>query len=93
MAGFYLYVSNPTSTKDGHLCFHEMQTLNGTPSEAQRINCSVHGKYVIYQNERKQDVQYPISYSKYAYIELCEVTVCGRFRNNSFQLSLAFFSD
>uniref|UniRef100_K1QIU4 Receptor-type tyrosine-protein phosphatase U n=1 Tax=Magallana gigas TaxID=29159 RepID=K1QIU4_MAGGI len=75
MAGFYLYVSNSTSKEDGHLCFHEIQTLNGTLSEVQRINCSVHGQYVIYFNERKQDVQYPYFYSKYAYIELCEVEV------------------
>lgn len=77
MAGFYLYVSNSTSAGDGHLCFHEMQTLNGTPSEVQRINCSAHGQYVIYYNERQPDVQYPIFYSKYAYIELCEVEVYG----------------
>lgn len=77
MAGFYLYVSNSTSKEDGHLCVHEIQTLNGTPSEVQRINCSVHGQYVIYFNERKQDAQYPNFYSKYAYIELCEVEVYG----------------
>eukprot|EP00105_Crassostrea_gigas_P003129 XP_011415880.1 PREDICTED: uncharacterized protein LOC105319867 [Crassostrea gigas] len=75
MAGFYLYVSNSTSTKDGHLCFHEMQTLSGTPSEVQRINCSSHGQYVIYYNERKQDVQYPSYYSTYAYNELSEVEI------------------
>lgn len=85
MAGFYLYVSNSTSKEDGHLCFHEIQTLNGTPSEVQIINCSVHGQYVIYFNERKQDVQYPNFYSKYAYIELCEVEVYGKMRTfNSF---------
>lgn len=85
MAGFYLYVSNSTSKEDGHLCFHEIQTLNGTPSEVQRINCSVHGQYVIYFNERRQDVKYPNFYSKYAYIELCEVEVYGKMRTfNSF---------
>nr|XP_022310747.1 receptor-type tyrosine-protein phosphatase epsilon-like isoform X2 [Crassostrea virginica] len=77
MAGFFLYVSNTTSKEDGHLCFHEIQTVNGTPSEDQKINCSVHGRYVIYYNERSPNVTYPSYYSTYAYYELCEVEVYG----------------
>lgn len=77
MAGFFLYVSNTTSKTDGYLCFHEIQTVAGTPSEDQRINCSVHGRYVIYYNERRPDVDYPSYYSGFAYSELCEVEVYG----------------
>ncbi|XP_061171007.1 multiple epidermal growth factor-like domains protein 10 [Saccostrea echinata] len=76
-AGFFLYVSNTTSKDDGHLCLHEIQTVNGTPTEDQRINCSVQGRYVIYYNERRPDVMYPIYYSKYAFNELCELKVYG----------------
>ena len=79
MAGFFLYVSNTTSKEDGHLCFHEIQTVNGTPSEDQRIHCSVHGRYVIYYNERKVGVTYPSYYSKFAYYELCELEVYGEY--------------
>lgn len=77
MAGFFVYVSNTTSKNDAYLCFHEIQTVAGTPSEDQRINCSVHGRYVIYYNERRPDVDYPSYYSGFAYSELCEVEVYG----------------
>ena len=77
MAGFYLYVSNTTFKKDGHLCFHEIQTVPGTPSEDQSINCSVYGRYVIYYNERLPNVTYPSYYSMFAYYELCELEIYG----------------
>nr|XP_022304116.1 uncharacterized protein LOC111111421 isoform X2 [Crassostrea virginica] len=77
MAGFFLYVSNTTTKEDGHLCFHEIQRVNGRPSEDQRINCSVHGRYVIYYNERLPNVTYPSYYSRFAHYELCELEVYG----------------
>lgn len=79
MAGFFLYVSNTTSKDDRHLCFHEIQTVNRTASEDQRINCSVHGRYVIYYNERRKNVTYPSYYSEFAYYEICELEVYGEF--------------
>ncbi|XP_078327577.1 uncharacterized protein LOC111116527 isoform X2 [Crassostrea virginica] len=77
MAGFFLYVSNTTSKEDGHLCFHEIQTVNSTPSADQKINCPVHGRYVIYYNERLPGVDYPSYYSEFAFYELCELEVYG----------------
>eukprot|EP00105_Crassostrea_gigas_P037729 XP_019921877.1 PREDICTED: uncharacterized protein LOC105326226 [Crassostrea gigas] len=75
MAGFFLYVSNTTFKEDGYLCFHEIQTVAGTPAEDQTIRCSIHGRYIIYYNERRQGMVYPSYYSQYAYNELCEVEV------------------
>ncbi|XP_065934065.1 angiopoietin-1 receptor-like [Magallana gigas] len=77
MAGFFLYVSNTTVKEHGYSCFHEMQRVNGTPSEDQRINCPVHGRYVIYYNKRIRGYVYPSYYSEFAYYELCELEVYG----------------
>ena len=78
LAGFFLYVSNTTNNKDRHLCFHKIQPENNKPSDDQRINCSVHGRYVIYYNERLPNVTYPRYFSTYAYYELCELEVYGK---------------
>nr|XP_034319168.1 multiple epidermal growth factor-like domains protein 11 isoform X2 [Crassostrea gigas] len=77
VAGFFVYVSNTTSKDDGYLCYHDKSTIEGTLSSDQHINCTLHGRYVIYYNERKPGVNYPTFYSKYAYHELCELEVYG----------------
>ncbi|XP_062602121.1 multiple epidermal growth factor-like domains protein 11 [Saccostrea cucullata] len=76
-AGFFVYVSNDTNKDNGRLCFHELQQVDGTPTENQTISCPYDGRYVIYYNERKPDVTYPSYYSPYAYSELCELEVYG----------------
>lgn len=77
MAGFFLYVSNTMFIEDAHLCFHHTHTQYGKPSLSQTIQCSVRGRYVIYYNERKWNVNYPRYFSNYAYNELCELEVYG----------------
>lgn len=79
MAGFFLYVSNTTIKEHRYICFHELQNVVGTPLLDQRINCPIHGRYVIYYNERRMGFDYPSYYSKSAYYELCELEVYGEF--------------
>lgn len=78
VAGFFVYVSNTTSKDDGYLCYHDESTKESTLSSNQHINCTLHGRYVIYYNERKPGVNYPTFYSKYAYHELCELEIYGK---------------
>nr|XP_034320846.1 uncharacterized protein LOC105334720 isoform X5 [Crassostrea gigas] len=76
--GFSLFVSNTTNTSDGFLCFKDRGVYNkSTIPVIFNTNCSVHGQYVIYYNERLTGVPYPKDYSPYAYNELCEVEVFG----------------
>ncbi|XP_062609303.1 multiple epidermal growth factor-like domains protein 10 [Saccostrea cucullata] len=41
------------------------------------INCSKHGRYIKYYNERLPNIDYPDVYELQAYSQLCEVTVEG----------------
>uniref|UniRef100_A0A8W8NTP0 Tyrosine-protein kinase receptor Tie-1 n=1 Tax=Magallana gigas TaxID=29159 RepID=A0A8W8NTP0_MAGGI len=75
--GFSVYVSNTTVRTDGKLCFKDTSFNRTTVPAILNITCIVHGKYVIYYNERLPNGGYPIYYSPDAHNELCEVEVYG----------------
>ncbi|XP_052695930.1 multiple epidermal growth factor-like domains protein 11 [Crassostrea angulata] len=74
---FSVYVSNTTDRSKGMLCYKDDNfTINTIPSVF-TTNCSVHGQYVIYHNERLPGVVYPDGYYSYVRNDLCEVEVYG----------------
>lgn len=75
--GFYLYVSNTTNKNDGYLCFHDTTYTRATIPPVVKISCPVHGRYIIYYNERLAGVNYPSDYSTFAFTEVCEIEVYG----------------
>lgn len=80
-SGFSLYVSNTTERHSGYLCYKNGPDL-GLPPLDFNTNCIVHGRYVIFYNERLPGTQYPIGFSTHGVItELCEVTVTGILSN------------
>lgn len=77
LLGFTVYVSNTTDKEEASICFYDNELY--TPStipEILTLNCTMHGRYVIYYNERKQDQ--PSYYSPFAFVELCEFEVYGK---------------
>lgn len=74
--GFSIFISNTTMKEDGWLCFHDNSFYNLTTIPAiLTLECIMHGRYVIYYNERKEGQ--PHYYSDEAIIELCELKVNG----------------
>lgn len=76
LLGFSTYISNTTDKEDGFLCFKDTNFTKSTIPNSIRIPCSIHGRYIIYFNNRTHP-PYPTGYDKYAYNELCEVEVYG----------------
>ena len=77
-AGYYLYISNSSTTKtDGHLCYHH---TGSTPSSAEHnVVCNQIGKNVIFYNERMNTTNNPVGESNYAIVELCYIEVNGKY--------------
>ncbi|XP_062598463.1 uncharacterized protein LOC134259880 [Saccostrea cucullata] len=76
--GFSVYISNTRYKENGTLCFHDNEYNMSTIPAVVNISCTVHGRYVIYYNERNPSKDYPQNYSETAYSELCEVEVYGK---------------
>ncbi|XP_078330769.1 uncharacterized protein LOC144624721 [Crassostrea virginica] len=82
-AGFSLYISNSGDTSNldnSSLCYKDgpqLPPLNFT------TNCIKSGRYVIFYNERLDNVGYPASFvTLNVYTELCEVQVNGCVRSD-----------
>lgn len=76
--GFSVYVSNTTNKLQGTLCFKDTNFNGSTIPAVFNTTCTIHGQYVIYYNERLDNVTYPADYSQYAESDLCEVEVYGK---------------
>lgn len=77
LLGFSVYVSNSTDKEEGSICFYDDNVYNpSTIPEKPTLNCKMHGRYVIFYNERKQGQ--PPSYGREAFVELCEFEVYGK---------------
>lgn len=79
-AGFSLYVSNTevsttSDIKSSTLCYKNEQQL---PPLNFTTTCTEHRRYVIFYNERLDEVFYPTGYELYVFTEICEVIVLGK---------------
>nr|XP_034320795.1 uncharacterized protein LOC105339512 [Crassostrea gigas] len=75
--GFSVYVSNTTNRLQGILCFKDQNFSASTIPAVFNTTCNLIGQYVIYYNERLNNVTYPADYSESAESDLCEVEVYG----------------
>lgn len=74
--GFAVYISNTTLLEDRVLCFHDFHFDKNTIPAILTLNCTMHGSYVTFQNNRTRS-SFPTDYSRYASNDLCEVEVYG----------------
>lgn len=82
--GFSLYVSNTTEISEENLCFKDTSFTANTIPPVFTTTCPVRGQYVIVYNERLPSETYPDGYSKYAFLDLCEVEVYGKYQFHMF---------
>lgn len=76
-AGFSLYVSYTGNIQGSTLCYKDLTHL--PPLNFTTI-CTEHGRYIIFYNERLNEMPYPNGYElDNVYTELCEVIVKGTF--------------
>lgn len=74
--GFSVYISNTTDKEEGVLCFKDNFFTNETIPAVLTLNCTHHGRYVTYYNNRTSNSK-PADYSEHAYNDLCEFEVYG----------------
>lgn len=87
-AGFSLYVSNTTDLHSGYLCYKDGPEL---PPLDFNITCLTNGHYIIFYNERRDEITYPGGYETGSvFMELCEVFVTGRFNYIAFLIQMRF---
>jgi hypothetical protein len=79
LAGYSLYVSNSSTTKnDGYLCYHHEGPE--IPPVIQNVNCNYLGQYVIFYNERNETASLnPPGYGSLAILELCYIEIKGKY--------------
>uniref|UniRef100_K1R1S2 Scavenger receptor class F member 2 n=1 Tax=Magallana gigas TaxID=29159 RepID=K1R1S2_MAGGI len=73
--GFSVYVSNTTDKQQGVLCFMDNGFNESTKPAVFTTKCTVHGQYVIYNNEKLAGIESPDRNSAYVMNNLCEVEV------------------
>lgn len=76
--GFSVYVSNTTDKQQGVLCFKDNGFNESTKPAVFTTKCTVHGQYVIYNNEKLAGIENPDRNSAYVMNNLCEVEVYGK---------------
>ena len=79
LLGFSIHVSNTTNIRDAVVCFRDTQNNMSTIPALYDLDCHVIGRYLFYFNVRIPSYRYPPGYSRYAFADICEIEVYGRY--------------